>query len=417
METNIFGLAINKSFRNYIEELQKQLGCVFKAKEEVEFGDSVKDWRRYGYCDIYFTETGTLLFLNKILSMYVFEFEDYDSMAFAHFDSKKLYNLNYWENGKLKRSLLDFKQENQVDEGEEQTFEGDADNAQQVVFKYITHLLGQDYSEIETTEKMCRYLILPKEGTKDLGKFGNPFGEPEPTPRKILLPALQDLFYNAVQEEAVKNGFKIEKSTNGGGIYRNSKILRQSMGWGFSTYGTSFVFNGFYAISYFKDFDLEVTDVLRKHKLFGGKPGERMDSNFHPNFAPAFSFHSNNSNGIDFVSVDEVEYILDIYNDFCCNKAIPYFNEYSNPLKVYEYIKTTDEYEALGLGIYYKFYKALILRKCNDDSCFDYFQLYLADRKKVYDQYKDKDVIHGRYYFAALEFNDLLPNIQPVYNI
>jgi hypothetical protein len=239
------------------------------------------------------------------------------------------------------------------------------------------------------------------------------------------LQALQvHLFYKAVEEPAVKNGYKIEKNSRGGGIYRNNKLVKQSMGWGFSSRGT-YIFDGFHAMSYFKDFDLEVTDILKKHHLRGGEPGKRMDDNFSPDFGPRFSFHSNHSHGIDFVSVKEVEFIVEIYQDFCCNKVIPFFNEYAHPLNVYEHVKTTDDYDKLGLGSNYKFYKSLILRKCNDDSCFDYFQSHLLKVKNRFEEYESKEYIQGRQYddrfrnsyYAALEYNELLPTIKPIYNI
>ena len=64
MGYNISGLVIDKNYENDIEQIENILGEKLVFDKKVDFESGSENWKDDNYCDIYFSEKGTLIFIS-----------------------------------------------------------------------------------------------------------------------------------------------------------------------------------------------------------------------------------------------------------------------------------------------------------------------------------------------------------------
>lgn len=106
MGFNISGLAINKNYENEFDSLQKELGLNLKKESEIDFETASSNWKDEGICDVYFSEKGTLLFLNMDMCIDSFPLMNDNSLTFALSETSMAFSISYCENGIEKRSIM-----------------------------------------------------------------------------------------------------------------------------------------------------------------------------------------------------------------------------------------------------------------------------------------------------------------------
>jgi hypothetical protein len=157
MGFNISGLVINQNYGENFEELQNKLGWNLKKIEEIDFKTASSNWQEEGICDVYFTEKGTLLFLNVDLCTNSYEIENVNSLTFALSETSMAFNLNYCENGIEVRSIMEVESEMIDNSGEKLEVEEKSNDTSEIIFNQIEVVLGKRFWDIEPYEKVLRY--------------------------------------------------------------------------------------------------------------------------------------------------------------------------------------------------------------------------------------------------------------------
>lgn len=166
MGFNISGIATNINFKENLIELQKQLGLTLNFIEEINFEKASENWKEEGICDIYFSEKGTLLFINMDLCIEPWSIEDGDTLTFALSETSMTFNLNYCEGRKLRRSFMAMNDSIISDEGEKLKVEQNTSDAPEIIWKQLDIVLGKSYWNIEPFEKAHRYKLVSAQKTK-----------------------------------------------------------------------------------------------------------------------------------------------------------------------------------------------------------------------------------------------------------
>jgi hypothetical protein len=155
MGFNISGIVINKSFKSNLEELTEKFKWNLDYLDEIDFETASKNWKEEGICDIYFNAKGTFIFLNMDDCITPYKFQDCNILTFALSETSMAFNLNYTENEKEVRSIMQFNDKKLTDEGEKFDFEDD--DTSETIWKKIESVLGESFWNIQPEEKCYRY--------------------------------------------------------------------------------------------------------------------------------------------------------------------------------------------------------------------------------------------------------------------
>lgn len=157
MGYNIAGLVINKNYQQTFDELQNELGWYLRKGEEINFETASSNWKDAGICDVYFSDHGTLLFLNMDMCMDYYELENVNSLTFTLCETSMAFNLNYCENGIIKRAIMEVEEIRMIDEGEKLPVEKITNDISEIIWKKIEMVLGKNFDDIDLDEKAVRY--------------------------------------------------------------------------------------------------------------------------------------------------------------------------------------------------------------------------------------------------------------------
>jgi hypothetical protein len=159
MGFNISGIAINKNYENDFESLQKQFGWNLIKQEEIVFEDASSNWKEEQICDVYFCETGTLIFINMEMCTESWSLTNNNTFTFALSETSMSFCVYYCENGVEKRSIMEFEGERPVDEGEKLAIEEESEDTSEIIWNQMGVVLGKPFWDIEPDEKAVRYIF------------------------------------------------------------------------------------------------------------------------------------------------------------------------------------------------------------------------------------------------------------------
>lgn len=166
MGFNISGLVINKNYQKNINELFDKLGWSLKKGEEIDFETASSNWKEEEYCDVYFSENGTLLFLNIDYCTEGYSIENLNTLSFGYSEASMTFLLSYCENGIETRTIMETEGKNFSDEGVKLEIENGCDDLSEIIWKQIEIVLGKNFHEIDNSEKAIRYYFSDKEQTE-----------------------------------------------------------------------------------------------------------------------------------------------------------------------------------------------------------------------------------------------------------
>ena len=83
MGLNISGLVINKNYSKNIAQLEPILSQKLVFENEVSLSDACESWKGDEYCDIYFSENGTLIFSSMELGGFEIIAGKQDTLSFV----------------------------------------------------------------------------------------------------------------------------------------------------------------------------------------------------------------------------------------------------------------------------------------------------------------------------------------------
>ena len=169
---------------------------------------------------------------------------------------------------------------------------------------------------------------------------------------------------------------------------------------------------GFYYAVNFIEMELITIPILTKNKLFGDVKPEKIDESF---WVQKNTRYTLSDDGKD---ISEYEEVVNIFNLFYKQDALPFFERWKDLNVLYEYIKDKTEPEELSeiLGQFWQFKKAVILRLCNDSNYQGFMDSYFQKQKEYFDE-DPEDIDNIRYYNASKGLKQVLDNTKPIYNV
>ena len=156
MGFNIAGIVINHNYDNKIEELGKKLNLNLSFKGDISYEEAVANWKDEGVCDIYFTEQGTLMFLPFSRLADTYSIEGQNILYFGYTETMMVFSIEYYENGILRRNVIESEGEIMVENGEPLPEEESTSELSALIFDKIGKVLGKSFWEIDFEEKAYR---------------------------------------------------------------------------------------------------------------------------------------------------------------------------------------------------------------------------------------------------------------------
>ena len=168
---------------------------------------------------------------------------------------------------------------------------------------------------------------------------------------------------------------------------------------------------GFYYAVNFIEMELIIIPILTKNKLFGDVKPENIDESF---WVQKDTRYTLSDDGKD---ISEYEEVVNIFNLFYKEEALPFFEKWKDLNVLYEYIKDKTEEELWDiLGQFAPMKKAVILKLCNDSNYQGFMDSYFQKQKEYFDE-DPEDIDNIRYYNASKELKQVLDNTKPIYNV
>ena len=168
---------------------------------------------------------------------------------------------------------------------------------------------------------------------------------------------------------------------------------------------------GFYYAVNFIEMELIIIPILTKNKLFGDVKPENIDESF---WVQKDRRYTLSDDGKD---ISEYEEVVNIFNLFYKEEALPFFEKWKDLNVLYEYIKDKTEEELWDiLGQFAPMKKAVILKLCNDSNYQEFMDSYFQKQKEYFDE-DPEDIDNIRYYNASKELKEILDNTKPIYNM
>ena len=168
---------------------------------------------------------------------------------------------------------------------------------------------------------------------------------------------------------------------------------------------------GFYYAVNFIEMELIIIPILTKNKLFGDVKPENIDESF---WVQKDTRYTLSDDGKD---ISEYEEVVNIFNLFYKQEALPFFEKWKDLNVLYEYIKDKTEEELWDiLGQFAPMKKAVILKLCNDSNYQEFMDSYFQKQKEYFDE-DPEDIDNIRYYSASKELKQVLDNTKPIYNV
>lgn len=168
---------------------------------------------------------------------------------------------------------------------------------------------------------------------------------------------------------------------------------------------------GFYYAVNFIEMELIIIPILTKNKLFGDIKPENIDESF---WVQKDTRYTLSDDGKD---ISEYEEVVNVFNLFYKEEALPFFEKWKDLNVLYEYIKDKTEEELWDiLGQFAPMKKAVILKLCNDSNYQGFMDSYFQKQKEYFDE-DPEDIDNIRYYNASKELKQVLDNTKPIYNV
>lgn len=162
MSYSLSGIAIGKSYKNSFDLLQKQVGLELELVSEITFEEATSGSTESGYCDICFTDEGTLLFVGDIKDGHSLHIKDTKVMSFVLSEGMKTYKMFYNVGDQDKRVLITSNGKALVDEGQKLPIEEGVKDVSELVWNMLSSIMKKDFEELEEYASCYRYKITNK---------------------------------------------------------------------------------------------------------------------------------------------------------------------------------------------------------------------------------------------------------------
>ena len=159
MGFNFTGIAINKNYKDKIEEVEQILEMKLTFKEEIYFENAMSSHKPDDACDIYFSEDCTIAFMAEPIQPDINSLStDWQIASFMASETAMVFGLEVAKNNTSIRSMTEYNGDRMDDEGE-RFIEEDKGDGMEVVFQGIANTINKSFWGIEPDEKAYRYTI------------------------------------------------------------------------------------------------------------------------------------------------------------------------------------------------------------------------------------------------------------------
>lgn len=157
MGLNIGGVIIDKVYRDNVAELEKILGENLVFEKELIFEDALESWKEDTHCDVYYSETGTLVLLPFESAGFDFPVKNQKTVSFILSEMSMSFCINYTQNGKVLRTIVEAEGDTHQSEGEPFEFEKEEPDRLGLIYYLFERTLGVDFWDIDPGETCYRY--------------------------------------------------------------------------------------------------------------------------------------------------------------------------------------------------------------------------------------------------------------------
>ena len=173
MGLNISGLIIDKNYTNRISDLESILGEKLIYEKDVIFEEAIESWKEDSYCDIYYSDKGTLVLLSMELGGFEFYAKNQNAFSFVLSEMTMMFSINYVKNGQLIRTIMETEDGIQENEGQPFEFEKNEDDNSEVIYHLFEKTLGESFDDIDLESKCVRYSFQSTGQSEDKEKMNN----------------------------------------------------------------------------------------------------------------------------------------------------------------------------------------------------------------------------------------------------
>ena len=163
MGFNLSGIVLNKSYKENLVDLTRQFNWNLQFENEISFEIASENWKDEGICDIYFSENGTILFVNMDMCIEPWSIKDGNVLTFALSETSMAFNLNYCVGQEIIRSIMEVNGEAMNDKGQKLSIESTAGDTSEIIWGQIGEVIGKPFWDIQPNEKAFRYRFITKE--------------------------------------------------------------------------------------------------------------------------------------------------------------------------------------------------------------------------------------------------------------
>jgi hypothetical protein len=169
MGWNIAGFAINRNYKNKIDDLSKALyksgnKKLVQGRNKYDFERSATFGSTSGRMDFYFTEKGSFAFCNVMEMEYIVGnrneslLQDTEMLTFAISETSMAFWLKYYVNGEKVREIFNVNGETKSQEGEPLDLEKSETDMTELIFGLVSQVIGKDFYTIEPNEEFIRFV-------------------------------------------------------------------------------------------------------------------------------------------------------------------------------------------------------------------------------------------------------------------
>src|SRR5690606_35324236 len=124
-----------------------------------DFETASENWKEEGIVDVYFSEKGTLIFMNSDLCLDTYSYPQTNILTFVLSENSMSFYFGYSENNDIIRSKMEVNGKVISKEGNKLQVENETNDVSEVIWKQIEMVLGKPFKDIKPEEKVHRYLI------------------------------------------------------------------------------------------------------------------------------------------------------------------------------------------------------------------------------------------------------------------
>lgn len=157
MGVNIAGLVINRIYKDNVAGLEKILGEKLVFDKEVPFEEASENWKKNTYCDVYYSDSGTLVFLSFESAGFDFPVKDQVTFSFVLSETSMMFSVNYTRNGEVLRTILESEGIVHQDEGIPFEYEAKKEDRSGLIHYLFEKTLGIPFIEIDPAAMCYRY--------------------------------------------------------------------------------------------------------------------------------------------------------------------------------------------------------------------------------------------------------------------